>query len=112
MCRQAQYQPVILNNNQNQQTTIIGCPHESGQSSHLSDMAHDHESPTFSQSMASLESLGGSHIIGRLNMMVSFLCQLNVLLPSNCDAPFFVDCIVQFQMLYCHLTHVIFWVVL
>ncbi|XP_057541971.1 uncharacterized protein At2g02148 isoform X2 [Amaranthus tricolor] len=73
MCRQPQYQPVILNNNQsvnqNQQTTLVGCPHESGQSSHLSDMAHGHESPTFSQSMASLESLGGSHIIGRLNMM-------------------------------------------
>lgn len=100
MCRQPQYQPVILNNNQsvnqNQQTTLVGCPHESGQSSHLSDMAHGHESPTFSQSMASLESLGGSHIIGRLNMMVSFLCLLNVLLPSNCDAPF-VDCIVQLQ---------------
>lgn len=73
LARQPQYESVILNHHQsldqNQQTTLIACTHESGQSSHLPDIGHGHESPTLSQNMASLEPLGGSHVISRLHMM-------------------------------------------
>ncbi|KAL2924386.1 hypothetical protein RDABS01_023051, partial [Bienertia sinuspersici] len=73
LARQPQYQPVLLNHHQSldetQQTTLIACTHESGQSSHLRDIAHSHESPSLSENMGSLEPLGGSHIVGRLTMM-------------------------------------------
>lgn len=74
LARQPQYQPDILNHHhsldhQNQQATLIGCSHESGQCSELPDIARGHESPTLSQNMASLEPLAGSHVIGRLNML-------------------------------------------
>lgn len=76
LAHQPQYQSVILNHhqslNQNQQTTLVACTHESGQSSQLPDISQGHESPTLSQNMASFEPLGGSHTLGRLNMMVSF----------------------------------------
>ncbi|KAK9749785.1 hypothetical protein RND81_02G150000 [Saponaria officinalis] len=73
VARQPQYQPVLLNHHQslhhNQSATFVSCSHESGQSSHLHDIAHVHESPTLSQSMASVDPLAGSHLVGRLNMM-------------------------------------------
>ncbi|KMT09702.1 hypothetical protein BVRB_6g131520 [Beta vulgaris subsp. vulgaris] len=73
LAHQPQYQSVILNHhqslNQNQQTTLVACTHESGQSSQLPDISQGHESPTLSQNMASFEPLGGSHTLGRLNMM-------------------------------------------
>ncbi|XP_021713711.1 uncharacterized protein At2g02148-like [Chenopodium quinoa] len=73
LARQPRYDTIILNHHQsldqNQQATLLACTHESGQSSHLPDIAHGHESPTLSQNMASLESLGGSHVVGRLHVM-------------------------------------------
>ncbi|KAL9241716.1 hypothetical protein vseg_015794 [Gypsophila vaccaria] len=76
VAHQPQYQPVILNHHQslhhNQSATLISCSHESGQSSHLHNIAHVshvHESPTLSQSMASVDPLAGCHLVGRLNMM-------------------------------------------
>ncbi|KAH9624019.1 hypothetical protein KSS87_008612 [Heliosperma pusillum] len=73
VARQPQYQPVLLNHHQsfqhNQSATLISCSHESGQSSHLHDISHVHESPTLSQNMASVEPLAGSHAVDRLHMM-------------------------------------------
>ncbi|XP_074309024.1 uncharacterized protein At2g02148 [Silene latifolia] len=88
VAHQPQYQPVLLNHHHsfqhNQSATLISCSHESGQSSHLHDISHVHESPTLSQNMASVEPLAGTQAVDRLNMMPSIPAKF----CDECGSPY------------------------
>ncbi|GMH23949.1 hypothetical protein Nepgr_025792 [Nepenthes gracilis] len=85
---QPQFQSIQQNHHQslhqNQQGTNFSHSQQCGHPSRLPDITHGNQSPAISQNLAALQSLAGSHIVGRLHMMPTSPAKF----CDECGSPF------------------------